>query len=152
MIDYNKNNKNTFWVNVVVPKYDNHLQIKSCVILYSKIISFRIYIKKILFPHKKCLKLPLLLSILKIMDKKTKKQNRKQTETEIINVTIPYITIPTPSTPSDITDDDTVLQTDDTQEESRDDTSSDDEAKTEIIVNTSEKKNSWVWSFTIKCK
>lgn len=69
-------------------------------------------------------------------------QNRQPTETEIINVTIPYTTIPSPP---DTTD----LQTDNTQEESyiddRSETTS--EATSEIIVNTSERKNSWVWPF-----
>lgn len=88
------------------------------------------------------------------MSKATKKTNRKKkdkqnehikkpTETEIIDVTIPYITIPSPNT-TDITEEDTVLQTDDTQEESHDDANSDSEAMPLI---TTEKKNSWVWSF-----
>lgn len=72
--------------------------------------------------------------------KKAKYQNehiRKQTETEVISVIIPYVT-PSPSDTTEVA----VLQ-DDTQEELQDDASSDSEAKTEIVINTSE-KNSWV--------
>ena len=82
------------------------------------------------------------------MSKSAQNNNNQNKETEMIDVSIPYqayLTIPL------ITEEDTVLQSDGPQE-SRDDATvnsvnSDNEAKTEIIVNTSEKKNSWVWSF-----
>jgi hypothetical protein len=84
--------------------------------------------------------------------KKTKKRQNKntseQTETEVIGIMIPYVTPPSDTTEA------TVLQIDDTQENFQDNASSssdyassDKEAKTEIVIDTSEKKNSWVWSF-----
>jgi hypothetical protein len=84
--------------------------------------------------------------------KKTKKRQNEntseQTETEVIGVMIPYVTPPSDTTEA------TVLQIDDTQENFQDNASSsfdyassDKEAKTEIVIDTSEKKNSWVWSF-----
>ena len=73
-------------------------------------------------------------------EQKKPKHVREQTETEIIDVTIPYIAIPSPS---ELIEEDNVLQTDITQEEFQDDVSSDD---TETIVYTG-KKNSWVWPF-----
>ena len=93
------------------------------------------------------------------MSKATKKTNRKKkdkqnehikkpTETEIIDVTISYITIPSPNT-TDITEEDTVLQTDDTQEESHNDANSDNEAMPLI---TTEKKIVGCGPFMIKCK
>jgi len=83
--------------------------------------------------------------------KKKDKQNehiKKPTETEIIDVTIPYITIPSPNT-TDITEEDTVLQTDDTQEGLYDDANSDSEA---IPLIMTEKKIVGCGPFIIKCK
>jgi hypothetical protein len=56
-------------------------------------------------------------------------------ETEVVNVTIPYVSIP--SSPE--------LHADNTQEAQEE--SSVKEVEKEITVNTSERKNSWVWSF-----